>query len=369
MTGMIWYLMLLALIAAACILFARRERIKPWPGSPRTTRTDKAFLWEYEISSGRRHRRPVASRLGISASIPFAFAVEQERWTHRLSKWFGFCEEFQTEDNDFDQHVFIISDDKLFQQKLQNNIELHQLIVRAFAQGARKIYSSSGYLIIQLKEIQPEPHPDMAESLTALLYDIKRHLGSSVAPPQEHETRLPTKLIIGKALPVFLLMAAMVTLIINLVMGFTIIDWEPMWPLLRDTSIAAILGILIAIYGLFHNSSYGHEVLMRFLAIGSWSTVLASLTVLWFVNCQYDASEPQVYNQPALEKYTTRSKRVTHYHIRIANWHRPEKTIAVDVPYNLYASIRIGDQIRIFARPGYLGMEWISKIEQRKHKG
>jgi hypothetical protein len=356
-----WYPALMLSALALCMFIGTRKPVKKWRGSPRTTFSEKPFLWEHELS---KKYRPLASRIGIAATLPFSFRVEEEGWSHRITKWLGFCEEFQTEHAEFDHRVYIISDDKLFQQKIQNNVELHHQISRAFVHGAQRIYYLPGYLIIRLKKPVAEPPAGDAEILVDILYSLQRSLSGSGLPTRAAMGTVSLPRSLFKSLPAFFLLGGFITLMLNIILGFRIIQWDAFMPYALRLAGAILLAVLVCMRLVFRRSSYGHDALLHLLQWGSWSALFFSGTVIWFANCHYDVSSPKQHGGKVLEKHITTARRSKTFYISLADWHAPEQTISVQVNSKLYKRLKLSDDVVITSRSGQLGMEWIENVDK-----
>ena len=67
-----------------------------------------------------------------------------------------------------------------------------------------------------------------------------------------------------------------------------------------------------------------------------------------------------VHNAPITEKYTTRSKNRTNYHVRVASWRNPGETESFQISGSEYnAVVPNQSQMVITTRAGAFGIEWL----------
>jgi hypothetical protein len=77
------------------------------------------------------------------------------------------------------------------------------------------------------------------------------------------------------------------------------------------------------------------------------------------LNAAADESAPVVHNAVIAEKYTTRSKNRTNYHVRVPSWSKPGEMLSYSVSQAEYNAVKEGQsQMVITTRAGAIGIEW-----------
>lgn len=356
-----WYPAALAVIIGLCLFIGRIRGPKTWLGSPRTAPSDRPYLWDHEP---KRKRHPAASRIGISARPPFIFKLEKQRATHAISRLLGFCTELET---GHAPRIFIQSDDLSLLKTLQASPETQALITQAFARGVRTISATTGHLIARLDQSPANPPQQDADAILDALLALKSLIAAIPPLPPAHK-RLQRLIAHGfKRLPVILLVTTFTTLTLNLVLGYQVIQWEPLLPLLAQCTAAYVLAGLAILLILFRDSSYGHEVFIHFLRMSIWSFVLCAIVMIWFINCQYDTAAPEIRNETVLEKFIYQTRKNKNFNVRVADWTSQKQTINVQISETLYNKLHPGEPVRILSRAGRLHMQWIAKVEQIKN--
>lgn len=355
-----WFLLLLNGIALLCLCAGRKAYTGAWPGSPRTTRAGRPYLWEHKTS--RRHRA-VASRIGIAAPAHFRFLLEKERFSHRITKLLGFCREFQTENQEFDTHVYILSDDPHFQQRLQSSHEVQRLVMRAFDHGVRDIRATGQYLVARLRNPVATPPEEELEPILDALHAVQKIQESAVFHSPSRWLQVAAHVF--RRLPLILMLWALAAFLICQLLDYQIIDWRPLWPIGGEITAVLLLIVLTAIWVLFRNSSEGHAVLLSYLYLTSWSSPLCIAALLWFANCHYDTTPPEIHQREVQAKYSRHSRKSASYYLQIQHWEDASRMLELRISRSFYHQIQTGDVARIVSRRGWLGMEWVAGIEHR----
>lgn len=87
-----------------------------------------------------------------------------------------------------------------------------------------------------------------------------------------------------------------------------------------------------------------------FIAIYSYSLLI-------FVNCYYDRSQPQIYSVEVTGKHVHHGKGTTYY-LQLAPWGKHQNESEETVSSSFYNSINQQDSVRIFLNRGRLGIPW-----------
>ncbi|NBO18722.1 MAG: hypothetical protein EBV03_05725 [Proteobacteria bacterium] len=355
-----WYPLLMLVIVAGGVFVGRREKQKEWHGSPRTSPTDLPYLWEHERS---KKNKPVASRIGITAPMPAQFRLERERLTHRLTKWLGFCREFQAGNTEFDDRVYILTDQKFAHRMLQNNRALQADIVAAFGQGVWAIYTSAGILVAELEESPVHPPQHKIDTILKALHGLKAAAAAASPAPR----LLPGGTLLRayfSQLPAILFSGFVVTLAAVQLLAYQLVQWPPLWPLLKESLLLFALGHLLVLRAAFGRSAHGHHAFMQFVLAGIPLGALYLFFLLWFVNCHYDRSAAQMHDEQVAAMNTSRSSKGSkRYVLRVPDWTGQSEYLSLNVSQLLYNRVKPGDVVRIHSHPGLLGMGWVARVE------
>lgn len=355
-----WYPLLIAGIAATCMAAGRREKPQPWPGSPRTSRAGAPYLWAHELS---RKNKPASSRIGITAPTPAQFRLERERFTHRLTKWLGFCQEFQSGSADFDDRVYILSDQKFAHRMLQGNRELQHHILQAFTLGVGAIYGTRSHLVAELVEKPATPPEDKVDDILKALHALKA-AGAHAKPAAPLLPGAPLARLYFQHLPLTLFFAFAATLAGTQLLGYQMLEWNPIWPLLQEALLLYALSHLLLLRAAYGRSAHGHSAFLRFTLAGLPLGALYLFFALWFINCHYDTAPAQLREAAIQEMHVSRSgKSGKRYVLRVPGWSGQGGAIGITVSSVLYSRVQPGDIVRIHSHPGFLGAAWVGRVE------
>lgn len=354
-----WYPVLLILSAWLITRLLKPQEDARWLPSPRTTRADQPFLWQH--ITGKKYRA-VASYVGITAATPVQFTLERERTTHRFTKWLGFCEEFQTQSEDFDHRIFILSDASALQRILQTHGELRRKIIECFTHhDVIAITTRSGALLAQLGSMPSEPPLHDIDAILDLLHTLRRALESATPQPAARLPLITRRYVY--AMPASLGAWALISLAASALMGYQILHWSPLWPLLGKALLLFTLAHAIGFRLIFARSAYGHESVLRGLLPGIAAAAFFFVSASWLINCYYDATPATQHTQLINDKYTQRGRKgsISHY-LSIQAWDA-SGYFDLKVPKSVYQKAQVGQFIRVHAAPGRLNMPWIEKLE------
>jgi hypothetical protein len=88
---------------------------------------------------------------------------------------------------------------------------------------------------------------------------------------------------------------------------------------------------------------------------------LGSVGTLALLNGALDSSQPATHKATVVEKYTTRSKNRTNYHVRCASWRKPGETISYQVSMTEHGLAVPGQShMVVTTHSGWLGVEWLA---------
>ncbi|HEY1188743.1 MAG TPA: hypothetical protein VGE74_13900, partial [Gemmata sp.] len=110
---------------------------------------------------------------------------------------------------------------------------------------------------------------------------------------------------------------------------------------------------------LLRGTSTSHYAWRR-LVLGSLLLIpLGSLGTASLLNGALDRSPEVTRDQVIVEKYTTRSKNATKYHVRCASWRGAGETLSFPVSGAQHGAVVVGQSRMVLGtHAGWLGVEW-----------
>jgi hypothetical protein len=97
-----------------------------------------------------------------------------------------------------------------------------------------------------------------------------------------------------------------------------------------------------------------YQIMMAVLGAAVGYGAVISLDV------DYDGSPPAVLSVPVLDKYVTRGRNSTTYHLRVPAFGARRGPSSVTVQYAAYLALNPGDQVCVLEHRGAIGLPWVT---------
>lgn len=302
----------------------------------------------------------------------YDFTLKHETWLDRLSKYLKLNRECQTKDDAFDERIYIVSDNSQLCERMVTDKKLREAIFEIFL--TKHLYS------IEIDQI--------------VCFNGRLSVNASVKGKMESDPKLPMLKHIGLELillshffpsmgdknkSVFREIGTWREMIARTVIGALIanggfaIYWtlssqntglvKPIEIMPLSLKIGAVLSIVFItiILLLFRKSSHQIIASPKMIGFGVLGILLTTIVEVKDVNVYFDSSNPKIVNCRVLSKEVVVQKssggRTTIYHMLYTD------RGSFGVRPALYEEAKSDDIYRIYNRKGYLGYEWIEKIE------
>jgi len=96
---------------------------------------------------------------------------------------------------------------------------------------------------------------------------------------------------------------------------------------------------------------------VTFIICSIFISAIYSYSILVFINCYYDKTSPQVFNEPVIDKYVIHGKN-TSYNIVTPAWGRYYKRQSFSIGETKYSKVHLGDTVFICLYSGRLHIPW-----------
>ncbi len=329
------------------------------------------------IRQGRR--RPV---LGVRVIVPiaddFAFEFSTEGSTDRIAKALGIAEEWQTGDREFDDAVYISSDDARLCMLLRQDARSRRAVLDLThgadgGQGLVKwgnpgVYCRGGELWLQYAG---QPGMSDAEAwqiaefaaprLFALVEGLTRAANGPLRDSRDvFVPRARTFLAVCGAL----FFGSVLNLVaISAVPLPLLSDRGAMWQHACHFGLVATLALLGAAVWQLGRSARTHRVLLWVLFIGGPSTVGTAYSLFYEANIAFDhGAERQIERRVA--SLHERRGRGRSFYMHVDDWGPTGGERTVQIPRDLYGALSPGARITLIEHPGALGVPWVGAIER-----
>ncbi len=311
-------------------------------------------------------------KIGIAAPEGYNFSLKKEASIDKFFKKIGISAEYQTGDSEFDNEIYIASDDSHLHKQLTHNKALLSFLKTQFKTqtsdgSVKEITGSPGFLMLQLNvpnHIDGTNIVEIARKYVPILYELSRLLSSTPSPATKKDP------FIFKAIIILGISSA---LAINGMVQFFRISYDEIpftidrWNLFYDSILAgSVITLILAItaIALLKRSARAHLVLIEIFFIGFLGSISTSYAGLRDANMEFDASNTQEYQVKVLDKWTSRSRRSTSYFIKTKDWTGEDPMRKTSISSDFFKTIDKGTELKVTQKTGYLNYRWIESIEK-----
>ena len=304
-----------------------------------------------------KHPRPSVLRISTPAPAQGEFHMAPQTWFDRVCKRFGLATEIETDDEVFNAECYVRSDTPDFAAAYLADPIKRVAILDLRRLGFPEVLLTGGTLSASWTGFNPKAHekPDLSADTAARLLILARNLPEH-RPEFDHRTGGHRKKW-QAVLWLFLVGFALTML--------SLIPFTPIHALdlIVRALVVLVLGLpafayLAAIF--LRGTSTSHYAWGGLMGGAVFLFPLGSVGSTALVNGLADDSAQVVHNAPITEKYTTRSKNRTNYHVRVASWRNPGETESFQISGSEYnAVVPNQSQMVITTRAGAFGIEWL----------
>jgi hypothetical protein len=302
-----------------------------------------------------KNARPSALELSVAVDSPYEFEMVVETWFDRRFKKLGLAVEVQTGDDTFDDECYVRSDTPAFAAAyLADPIKRIAILdLRSFKFLSVKL--ANGRLSAKWVGHDPERdgRPDLIPDVAARLLVLSRNLP---APQPEFDAntagaRRTTAVGLWRVLVAFALTIFAAGLFPPIFTGDLVLRT------LIGCLTAPIAGFVAAL--LLRGTSRSHYTWTALMLGGLFLYPVGCAGTAALLNAQLDGAVDEVRTLVIVEKYTTRHKNTTKYHVRVVSWRNPAETISFRTDATTYqAVVPNRSRLEVVTRPGALAMDW-----------
>ena len=337
--------------------------------------------YEYEVLVQRVYRsdktKSVGLRIGVTAPTVYDFSFKPEKWRDWLSKRIGFSVEYQTGDAEFDNAVYIVSNDARIHATLSQNPTLRADILRVFRIVAphsaviKEVRCSLGRIWVHYKlknELVQSKIPVLAEQVVPALNRLAADLGRATvagAPRLYDRFVLRAAIILAISTGLALNGVAHVARLYFMPIPFTVDNSTLiLWSLYCGAALLALLVLAVVLF--LGRSARAHVVLLEVLLVGSIGAVLTSFVELRDINMEWDQQPAVRYEVTTVSKRISKSRRSRTYYVTISGWPSKNNTSEIKVSSSLYHHTNPGAELELFQKPGFLKVPWVAALMPRE---
>ena len=307
-------------------------------------------------------------RIGIDVVNPCFFEMKRETIIDRFFKQIGISREFQVGLDEFDKEVYIASDSPALHDALKSNALIRKNILSLLTSmpaNCNKVVClkcTGTRLWIQykcgLEGVTSAPTvcvPLLQEIATELCLNAPTH-------PVFSDDKAQTAAVI-KAICYGLLFPSLCVgffLFVN-TQKIVAMDGAKLTSAAANVSILITGSLVLVTLYLLKNTSRAHLVLLTVLGLGSLGSYITTWSVMQLADTEFDGANPEVFTSRVNSKWSTTGRHASSY-IRVKNWNDEGEDKTFEPDRHTFNSLKVGDPINVYQKPGYLGYRWISGI-------
>ncbi|HZF15851.1 MAG TPA: hypothetical protein VE046_07940 [Steroidobacteraceae bacterium] len=337
----------------------------------RAPRSDDPY--EYLVSRAK-NRRITRVRLALDAPDGLRFVLRREKFYDRCGKALGLAREWETHDREFDESIFILSDDRVLCEALSVDEELRRAVMTLFKDPQmRSVECAGGRIWIVLVPVAQDHGklPDLlvAEALMPLyrpllarvrdrLVDLHARAWDGERDPGDSRSR--TMMFVATGVGV----AGMVAFVLQMNQAALPrqLIYEHIDHLAAVLAGSVVVIALLALFLLVGRTSRTHLVafaLLLALAPASW---LAGRYGYTYRNEKLDAGPATDYLTRIDDTYS-RSGKSRSYYLVVHAWPDGRFEQTLQVKSAVFSAFKAGDCARFELHGGSLGDPWLAAIE------
>ena len=334
-----------------------------WKGDPRTV--DGV---SYQIKEERNKGKLTGFLVGVDGTEGYEFSLKPESLLDLFFKKIGLSVEHQTGHREFDEEVYIASDNRDVHQLFSRDADIRKSVLKIFAAATparaevKRVHHRNERLWVQFKTSDEARIPALARDTAKQLARIRSVLNAYRAPQNRLRDPFVFKSILILAISSGLAINGALMLFRNHIGLFPVVpDIEALlWAAVPVAVIVLALLIFITIF-LLGRTSRAHLVLTEVLLVGAFGIYSSSYAELRDLNIELDQSQPNVVQSVISQKNThRRSKGGTDYFVTVRS---PEHGLQkFEVSSCFYRSVTTGTEVTTVEHEGYLGHRWISEL-------
>jgi hypothetical protein len=368
-----WFLFGFITLISFSVYFGIKRLDAKWSGQ---WAGSGSIPYEYEIV--RNKKKTLRFMMGVEGPSGYDFAFKRETWVDRLFKFVGLSIEHQVGSVNFDKLVYVVSNDGHLLTSLSLDSKVQEAVVQLFklsryechvtqvrcTQGriwatfkVGRLFSTDSDLL-RLHKIFPQA--------AALLQQASTQLKARA--PLEQGTQRDRFILRAAAI-----LALSAGLVVNGIAhgvrvlwesGSFTVDIQRLWVYAALCGGGLVAALVLVAIGFLGRSSRAHLVLIELILVGSAGAVLTCFAELRDLNMEMDNSQASSYQVLIQSKSISRSRKGgTHYYLLVPDWNREKDDRRIKVSREFFDSVRVGQQLEVKQRKGYLGLRWVEPIQ------
>ena len=332
---------------------------------------------EFEFNIIKNKYFPNELYIGTKGIDDIRFKLKAETWYDRLFKLIGVSKEYQTNHPDFDDLVYIASDDSNIHSIISRHPDVSAAILGIFNHPVtpgikvKEINNYAGKIWIEYKI--PREFTDVgilsfAEHPVSNLKSITDTFTGKISQPTARfKDPFVLKAIVILAISSGLAINGLVQFLrLGVVKNSLTVDSSLIWEDAFWIGIAVAIALVAVTLAILKRSSRTHLVVLEICFVGTMGAILTAYVNLHDVNIDFDNSRPEIFETKILAKKINRNRRGrTSYSITTYDWNMEKDKQKFRVSSNFFNRVDVGDRLVVRQRSGYLNYRWVEKFAKK----
>lgn len=300
------------------------------------------------------------------------FQVAEETSLERFFKNIGISCEIQTGDPEFDKDFYILADSMEFASPFFQVSEKRQAIREIFRLGFNSVTHDGKVMEAKWSPFQLEEgfDPSIITQTVSHLTTLAKEM--AVLPQSMMFLGKPawkTKRLLAFAIPIALLIAGFASMATGLSWFLPLDSGRMFLDSLSYSLPLLVLSLWIAVR-LIKGRSSSHKELILILILSLVAFPLSGFGPEVFLNGWLDSSTPTTHTVQVFNKYITRSKNSTNYHVVLDSWRKKGEVEKLEISSSLYRQITLKRTwLNVVTKPGKFGFEWLVGLGVAREPG
>jgi hypothetical protein len=308
-------------------------------------------------------------------AVPCAYGISlrihRESVWDRFAKKIGLSVEYQFNDPQFDDELYVVSNAPAFQTELCETKALRDVVRLLFLDKRLKRIECHGqHVVAHYQEkvgdmAARQPNGGEVQQIVGALYGIAESLEIAKSKNKSRWDIYQLRATLLAALSTALLSLGMVEFFRDIYIERTQIMLDVMGLMSFSAICAAVVlfALMAVTVFLLRGSSYAHVILAEIFISGGIGLILGGYVITRDINISFDKSIQRMVQADIVGKRTWRGRKSgTHYELNLYGWDGASSLPNnIEVSYGIYQRAQQGKTVTLAVRDGWLGYRWVEE--------
>lgn len=339
-----------------------------WTDDKGIYRTAGGQRYKFTDSTNKNVRKFV---IAVPCAPGVSLRIHRESWWDRLAKNIGLSYEFQFNDHEFDNQLYVVSNAPAFQLELAETKALRQVLILLFRDARLiRIECHGQHVLAKFQETIKDgkattPESAEVQRVVAALYGLAETLEIAKSKTSSiwDVFQLRASLLAVLATSLLLLGSVELFRVYAFERAQIMIDVGDLLTFSTVCAGSVLFVLMAATVVLLRGSSYAHVILAEVLISGGAGLAMGSYVMVRDINISFDQTVQRRVQAEVVDKRTWRGRKSgTHYDLYLKGRDGfqglPSK---LEVSSDVYRQVQAGKPVTLIVRDGALGYRWIEE--------